>query len=117
MACNRFHYPAPGDMAEARAGGNLTFYWSNWLHSHRGPISAWMAPYEGDIAAVNVNQLQFVKFAEDTIDAEGIWGTDKMMDRTNMTWTAAIPADIKPGTYIVRQEVNDAPCQVQFIAR
>jgi hypothetical protein len=65
-----------------------------------------MAPYEGDIADVNVNELEFFKFAEEAVDADGVWGTVKLLDETNGTWTASIPADIKPGKYIIRQEVS-----------
>lgn len=105
MACNTVHTPAPGFIAQARAGSNVTFHWSRWLHSHKGPITAWMAPYEGDVAAVDVNELEFVKFAEEAVDADGVWATDKLMDKTNGTWTATLPADIKPGKYIIRHEV------------
>lgn len=65
-----------------------------------------MAPYEGDISDVDVNEIQFIKFAEDAIDENGVWGTVRMMDETNNTWTATIPADIKSGNYVVRQEVS-----------
>jgi hypothetical protein len=65
-----------------------------------------MAPYSGNIADIDVNQLEFVKFAEDAIDEKGVWATVRMMDETNGTWTATIPADIKPGNYIIRQEVR-----------
>ena len=107
IACNRWRYPVPSDIAEVRAGSSVTFYWSSWLYSHRGPVTAWMAPYEGDVASVNVSQLEFVKFAEQTMDpASRVWGTDLMMNKTNLTFTATIPADIKPGKYIVRQEVR-----------
>ncbi len=68
-----------------------------------------MAPYEGDVAAVNVNELEFVKFAEEAADKNGVWGTVKLMDNTNGTWTATIPADIKPGQYIIRHEVSSSP--------
>ena len=68
-----------------------------------------MAPYEGDVAAVNVNELEFVKFAEEAADKNGVWGTVKLMDNTNGTWTATIPADIKPGKYIIRHEVGSSP--------
>ena len=64
-----------------------------------------MAPYVGDVADVDVNELEFFKFAEDTTDGDGVWGTDRLIDNTNGTWTATIPADIKPGNYIIRQEV------------
>lgn len=105
MACGAVHNPAPGFIAQARAGSNVTFHWSRWLYSHKGPITAWMAPYEGEVAAVDVNKLEFVKFAEEAIGADGVWGTVKLLDKTNGTWTATIPADIKPGKYIIRHEV------------
>ncbi|SPO06317.1 uncharacterized protein DNG_09006 [Cephalotrichum gorgonifer] len=105
IACNTVHNPAPGAIAEVRAGSDVTFHWSRWLYSHKGPLTAWMAPYEGDIADVNVNDLEFFKFGEETIDENGVWGTVKMLDDTNGTWTATIPADIKPGNYIIRQEI------------
>jgi hypothetical protein len=63
-----------------------------------------MAPYDGDVANVNVNQLEFFKIAEDT-NQGGVWGTIRMIENTNSSWTATIPADIKPGTYVLRQEV------------
>ena len=105
VACNRGNKPAPGDIAEVRAGSNITFHWSKWLYTHKGPITAWMAPYEGDVAHVNPNNLEFFKIAEET-NENGIWGTVRMIDSTNNTWTATIPADIKPGNYIIRQEVR-----------
>jgi hypothetical protein len=64
-----------------------------------------MAPYRGNISDVKVNELEFFKIAEDTVDPNGVWGTVRMMDKTNHTWTATIPADVKPGTYIIRQEI------------
>ena len=106
IACNTRHTPAPGAVAEVRAGSNVTFHWSHWLYSHKGPITAWMAPYDGKISDVDVNSLEFFKFGEDTLDSNGVWGTVRMMDQTNGTWTATIPADIKPGNYVVRQEVG-----------
>lgn len=106
MACSRNPKPAPGAIAEVRAGSNMTFYWSHWLYSHKGPITAWMAPYKGNIAELKVNDLEFFKISEDTVDENGVWGTVRMMDKTNHTWTATIPADIRPGTYVIRQEVR-----------
>ncbi|KAH8879086.1 hypothetical protein GQ53DRAFT_606842, partial [Thozetella sp. PMI_491] len=103
IACNRGNKPIPGAIAEVRAGSNITFHWSQWLYTHKGPITAWMAPYEGDIAHVNVNELEFFKFAEEAIE-NGVWGTVRMINDTNNTWTATIPADIKPGNYVIRQE-------------
>ncbi|KXX76604.1 Cellulose-growth-specific protein [Madurella mycetomatis] len=106
VACGPVHSPTPGFIAQARAGSNVTFHWSRWLYSHKGPITAWMAPYEGDVADVDVNELEFFKFAEEAADENGVWGTVKLLDETNGAWTATIPADIKPGTYIIRQEAS-----------
>lgn len=106
MACHTVHNPPPGSIAQARAGSKVTFHWSRWLYSHKGPLTAWMAPYDGAVADVKVNELEFFKFAEEAADDDGVWGTVKMLDDTNGTWTVTIPADIKPGTYIIRQEVS-----------
>jgi len=107
MACNRGRRPVPNAVAHVRAGSDVSFHWSSWLYSHRGPVTAWLAPYQGDIAAVDTTQLEFVKFSEDTMDtATRVWGTDIMQDELNLTVTVTIPADIKPGLYIIRQEVR-----------
>lgn len=105
IACNQRYDPRPLDIATVRAGSNVSFHWSHWLHSHKGPITAWLAPYEGDIADVNVNELEFFKIAEDAIDEGGVWATDRLMDNAH-TWSAVIPADIKSGKYVLRQEVR-----------
>ncbi|RDL33867.1 uncharacterized protein BP5553_08235 [Venustampulla echinocandica] len=105
LACNINHMPAPGAIAEVRAGSNISFHWSRWLYSHKGPITAWMAPYEGSVDAIDVNKLAFFKIKEETVGADGIWANVRMMNFTNDTYTATIPADIKPGTYIIRNEI------------
>ena len=105
MACNLGNKPIPNDIAVARAGSNVTFHWSGWLHSHKGPITAWFAPYTGNIASVNLNQLEFFKWAEETMDSNGTWWNDRFIDQQNNSWTVTIPADIKPGTYVLRHEV------------
>ena len=43
-----------------------------------------------------------------------VWSTDIMMADTNLTFTATIPVDIKPGTYILRQEVRPGPLPLLF---
>jgi hypothetical protein len=106
LACNVKQQPVPGAIAEVRAGSNVSFHWSAWLYSHKGPITAWMAPYQGKISDVDVNKLEFFKIAEETVGTDGIWANVRMMNFTNTTWTASIPADIKPGNYIIRNEVR-----------
>ncbi|KAF1816150.1 glycoside hydrolase [Eremomyces bilateralis CBS 781.70] len=117
LACNSKPTP-PGDKAEARAGSQIEFRWTEWLPSHRGPITTYMAPYEGDIAAVDVNKLQFFKIDEEALYADEQfgeiddvpwavkpnWATDKMI-QANGVWNVTIPWDIKPGNYVVRHEL------------
>ena len=107
--CNKGQKPIPNDIAEVRAGSDVTFHWSPWLHSHKGPITAWLAPYTGDISKVKLNDLEFFKYAEETMDKNGVWWNNRFIDKNNNTWTTTLPADIKPGTYILRHEVCDEP--------
>jgi hypothetical protein len=64
-----------------------------------------MAPYSYPLSSLDATQLSFFKFAQDTVDATGVWANIRMMDDNNKTFTATIPADIKPGKYIVRHEI------------
>ncbi|KAF2420971.1 glycoside hydrolase, partial [Tothia fuscella] len=104
--------------ATARAGSEIAFRWSQWLPSHRGPMTTYMAPYEGDLSEVNVNKLQFFKIHEGGLYPDQQFGkmdtvpwsvkpnlaTDKMI-WDNGVWNATIPWDNKPGNYIVRHEL------------
>jgi lytic cellulose monooxygenase (C1-hydroxylating) len=118
VACN-YQPTIPGDMAEARAGGDISFRWTQWLPSHRGPITTYMAPYEGNISAVDVNKLQFFKIDEAGLypdkqfgetsttvpwSVKPNWATDKMIAAQEL-WNVTIPWDIKPGNYVVRHEL------------
>jgi hypothetical protein len=93
-------------VATARAGSNLTYYWSPWLPSHRGPMTSYLAPYAGDLAKANLNDLKFFKIAEDALHADGkTWATDKLIADKGL-WDTAIPGDIKPGNYVLRHELT-----------
>src|ERR1700750_815528 len=75
IACGSQTTPAQAQ-ATARAGSNITFGWSTWPITHNGPIMTYMAPYEGDISKVNVNQLNFFKIAELGLLPDGVtWAT------------------------------------------
>jgi hypothetical protein len=78
-----------------------------------------MAPYEGNISAVDVNKLKFFKIDEAGLFPNQQWGelnttvpwsvkpnwaTDKMIAGQEL-WNVTIPWDIKPGTYVVRHEL------------
>jgi cellulase len=104
IACGSLTSPAQLT-APARAGSNVTMFWSPWVESHRGPLTNYLAPYSGDISEVNVNALKFFKIAEEGLGADGkTWATDRMV-ANNGTWTTTIPADIQPGTYVLRHEL------------
>ena len=69
-----------------------------------------MAPYEGDISAVNVNKLKFFKIPTSSPTKGGLtpdgklWASDDLIKNGN-TWNNTIPYDIKPGKYVVRHEI------------
>jgi len=105
MACGNKAVPAEL-VANGRAGSNITYYWSPWLPSHRGPMTSYLAPYTGELAKVNLNELKFFKIAEDALhDDNKTWATDKLI-ADNGLWSTSIPADIKRGTYVLRHELT-----------
>ncbi len=105
MACGNAAVPAEL-VAPARAGSNVTYHWSPWLPSHRGPMTSYLAPYSGDLAKANLNELKFFKIAEDALHADGrTWATDRLIADGGL-WTTAIPADVRPGSYVLRHELT-----------
>jgi cellulase len=104
MACGDGAAPAQL-VAPARAGSNVTYYWSPWVPSHRGPMTSYLAPYAGDLSQVDLNALRFFKIAEDALHADGTWSTDKLIADKGL-WTTGLPADIKPGSYVLRHELT-----------
>jgi hypothetical protein len=65
----------------------------------------YLAPYEGDISAVDVNKLKFFKIAEMGLLEDGVtWATNVLTENENVT-SVTIPHDIKAGNYIVRHEL------------
>ena len=104
MTCNK-QAKAPALIAPARAGSNVTFMWSPWLVSHKGPLITYMAPYSGEIASANLQDLNFFKIAERGLLPDNkTWATDEMNQNKNVTY-ATIPHDIKAGKYIIRHEL------------
>jgi hypothetical protein len=105
MACGNAAAPAQLT-APARAGSNVTYHWSPWLPSHRGPMTSYLAPYSGELSSVDLNVLRFFKIAEDAWHSDRLdWATDRLI-ADNGLWTTGIPADIKPGSYLLRHELT-----------
>lgn len=104
MACN-VKSIAPAIIAPVRAGAKIKFSWNPWYISHKGPLIRYMAPYNGTIGNVNVNQLEFFKIGEKGLAEDGkTWAVDEMMAKGNVSF-ASIPHDIKPGDYVLRHEM------------
>jgi len=103
LACNTNPKPA-ALVADARAGSNVSFQWTKWLPSHQGPLTTYMAPYTGNLADVDVNNLRFFKIHEGGLYPDMQWAVDKMIAAGNV-WNITIPHDIKPGTYVLRHEL------------
>jgi len=103
IACNARSKPS-SLVGRARAGSTVTFQWTPWVINHKGPLIAYMARYEGDIAKNDVNKLIFFKIAERAVSNQAKWATDEMIDNGN-SWNITIPWDIKPGTYLLRHEL------------
>lgn len=92
-------------IAEARAGSNITMYWSPWVESHRGPLTNYLARYEGNLSHHNPTTLKWFKVAEEGLEGDSkTWATDRMLANKGV-WRTTIPADIKPGTYLLRHEL------------
>lgn len=116
MACNNPGAPGP-TTARVAAGSTVTAYWSNpWLHSI-GPVVTWMAqlppgsptdnaaaaaaaPPPGGRAWFKLDQAGLLAGDLPT----GLWGMGVMMDG-NSSWTSTVPAALRPGRYLLRNEV------------
>ncbi|KAK4444789.1 family 61 putative glycoside hydrolase [Podospora aff. communis PSN243] len=72
--------------------------------SHKGPISTYLAKVD-NAATASPNGLKWFKISEDGFNtATGKWGVDNMI--ANKGWSYAnIPQCLKPGEYLMRQEL------------
>ncbi len=113
IACNKPGTPPPNHIP-IQAGDDLTAVYWFWLHPV-GPMSVWLA-YCGDGATdcndVDVNDVEWFKIWEAGLLegpnlAEGVWYQKKFQrwDGGPAMWPVTIPANIKPGHYIVRHEI------------
>jgi cellulase len=94
--------------ATVAAGDALSITWDTWPTSHVGPIIDYLASCNGDCTSVDKTALQFFKINEggllDGSNAPGRWVTDELIEN-GLTWTTTIPADIAPGSYVLRHEI------------
>jgi len=95
-----------GSFVKAAAGDTITFEWYHDTRnddiidpSHEGPIITYIAPYTSGNGAESI----WTKIAEDGF-ANGKWAVDKLIANGGKN-DVALPADLAPGKYLVRQEI------------
>lgn len=105
MACNA-NGAAGAQTATIAAGSKITAYWNNpWPHT-LGPIITWMAAVSSSTATPTGNAWFKIDQAG-LISGDlptGTWGMGEMVS-ANSSWTSTIPATLKPGNYLLRNEV------------
>jgi cellulase len=91
------------ELAKVAAGGTVEFHWNTWPESHVGPVITYVAPYTGDIDAVNKATLKWTKIQADGL-ANGEWAAVKMIKQNN-TWPVTVPESLAAGKYVFRHEI------------
>jgi cellulase len=90
--------------ATAAAGSSVTFYWTTWPSSHKGPVMTYLANCNGDCKDADATTLDFFKIDEAGLNSDGTWASDDVIANNN-TWTATLPSDIAAGQYLLRHEL------------
>jgi cellulase len=91
--------------ATVKAGGTIDFQWSVWPESHMGPVITYIAPCNGDCAAVDKTALKFTKIAAEGYDASTKSWAAVTMIANNNTASVTVPSSIKAGNYVFRHEI------------
>ncbi|KAM0545130.1 hypothetical protein ACHAPJ_011475 [Fusarium lateritium] len=106
LVCNVNGAKAAPKFVKAAAGSELTFEWYHdnrgddiIASSHKGPIITYIAPY----TAENPTGAIWTKIAEQGYSG-GEWAVDKLIAAKGKA-DVTLPADLKAGKYIVRQEI------------
>ncbi|KAI5812689.1 glycosyl hydrolase family 61-domain-containing protein [Pyronema omphalodes] len=90
--------------APIAAGKDVTFFWTTWPESHRGPVMTYMANCNGDCSKADPTALSFFKINHAGLNSDGTWASDDLI-KNNNTWTVTIPSDIAAGNYLLRHEI------------
>ncbi|KAA8911279.1 family 61 glycosyl hydrolase, partial [Sphaerosporella brunnea] len=90
--------------ADVSAGSEVTFYWTAWPESHKGPVMTYMANCGGDCSSVDATTLSYFKIDEAGLNSDGTWASDDLIAANNSR-TVTIPSDIAAGNYIIRHEL------------
>ncbi|KAI5841565.1 glycosyl hydrolase family 61-domain-containing protein [Morchella snyderi] len=90
--------------APAAAGDKVSFYWTEWPESHKGPVMTYLANCGGDCTTVDATTLDYFKIDEAGLNSDGTWASDDLIANNN-SWTVTIPSDIVAGSYLIRHEL------------
>ncbi|KAK4180305.1 glycosyl hydrolase family 61-domain-containing protein [Triangularia setosa] len=91
------------------AGDSVFVQWDTWPESHHGPVIDYLASC-GNTGCDKIEKtaLEFFKIAEAGLvngaQAPGRWASDVLIDNNN-SWMIKIPANIRPGQYVLRHEI------------
>ncbi|KAL8412956.1 hypothetical protein RB596_009493 [Gaeumannomyces avenae] len=95
-------------VAPVKAGTNITAFWKQWTHA-QGPVTVWLYRCEGahGSSACRGDGKGWFK-----IDEMGMWGGKLNSENWGTAivlktgkWSSKIPANIKPGNYLIRHEL------------
>ncbi|RYO89418.1 hypothetical protein DL764_008586 [Monosporascus ibericus] len=94
--------------ATAPAGSTNTLRWTLWPESHMGPVITYMArcPDSGCQDYMPGDAAVWFKIHEDGREGTiNVWGDEELKTAPNDGYKYTIPSCLKPGYYIVRNEI------------
>jgi len=107
IVCNVNGGKAAKDFAPLAAGDKVAF---EWFHntpgddildaSHKGPVITYIAPFTEDAGTGPI----WTKISEEGF-SNGKWATDKLIANKGVSGDITIPASLKAGKYLLRQEI------------
>lgn len=106
IICHRGATNAALNNATVAAGDSVKVTWNTWPDSHHGPVIDYIAAAD-DPTTVDKTTLEFIKIQESGLISgsnPGTWASDKIIS-DGLTWEIPIPADLKPGNYVLRHEI------------
>jgi len=90
-------------VADINAGSEITFLWTPFPPSHKGPVSTYMASCNGPCSSFSATGSKWFKIDAAGYD-KGVWATTKLIAANN-TWSTIVPAGIASGQYLIRNEL------------
>ncbi|KAK4160383.1 glycosyl hydrolase family 61-domain-containing protein [Cladorrhinum sp. PSN259] len=109
---------SPRAHAPVKAGDKIHVQWNGWPQNHVGPILSYVAPCSGTqdgCTSVDKTALRWTKIDDSApvlVDplgsgggaGVGTWSTNVLISQNN-SWQVEIPKGLKPGPYVLRNEI------------